>query len=326
MPGKFKVWAIGGDGPDGFDVELFTDEAMFNLAHMACATLCWNTSIMPTLDPPPPMPDDPVQIMATLSSALGFIAPFGAKAFELDLPTGVMTVEDSMDVLGSAMAKFAPDLAHELKRRWEAQKSGKPIPLPTLAIILEGGIVQSVVSDQPDIASRIERVVVIDYDTEGASEEDVSYVKQHDDDYSDACIFEHGIQKAKIDLANILDHDPALDCRICGDTADDGEGFDGMCGSCADQAEERGAKTAGLAAIAGMWIIDSSYLDKAQSGDSLETLRATLREAITDWVEFCDINKIDYSPEDPPHELTDEEKAEQYALSNGLEGHPSAAT
>lgn len=325
MPGKFKVWAIGCDSPDGFDVELFTDEAMFNLAHMTCATLCWNTSIMPTLDPPPPMPDDPVQIMASLSRALGFIAPFSAKAFELDLPHGVMTLEDSMDVLGSAIGKFAPDLSEELSRRWEMKKTGKRIALPSLAIILEGGLVQCVVSDQArNVASRLEDIMVIDYDTEGASQEDISYVKQDDGSYSDACVSHHSIAQATIGLgpSDIKDHNPEDDCRICGEDATDGEGFDGMCGSCADQAEERGAKTAGLAAIASMTLDDMGVGKHVE----LEAMRESVRASITDWAEFCDTNKIDYSPQDPPRELTDEEKADQYALSNGIERHPSAAT
>jgi hypothetical protein len=49
--------------------------------------------------------------------------------------------------------------------------------LPRLAIILHGGLVQCVISDTPEAFGG---VVVIDYDTEGCSEDELTDVPQGD--------------------------------------------------------------------------------------------------------------------------------------------------
>lgn len=45
-------------------------------------------------------------------------------------------------------------------------------------IALEGGIVQSVCTDEPDMIGK--RIVLVDYDTEGADESELTCVKQPD--------------------------------------------------------------------------------------------------------------------------------------------------
>lgn len=77
---------------------------------------------------------------------------------------------------------------------------------PQLAVVLEGGVVQSIVSDRPDEVNA--DVMVIDYDTEGSDEEGKSYVRQDDGSYAEAWVYSHGIGKATIGLDDILDAEP----------------------------------------------------------------------------------------------------------------------
>src|SRR4051812_25181864 len=48
-----------------------------------------------------------------------------------------------------------------------------------LIITLEGGLVQDIVSPDPDLFRGVD-VIVVDYDTENSDEDDVSVVEQHD--------------------------------------------------------------------------------------------------------------------------------------------------
>lgn len=75
-------------------------------------------------------------------------------------------------------------------------------PLPRLAIILEGGIVQDVVSDHPDLI-KLESLYVIDYDTEGADVDDLLPVPQGGGGTADAAIYQPNITRAEIDLAGM---------------------------------------------------------------------------------------------------------------------------
>lgn len=67
-----------------------------------------------------------------------------------------------------------PLSAAEIDRLCEAINFGEPAAAkaPTIAIALEGGLIQSVVSD-----ARI-RVVSVDYDAEGADEDEISKIPQ----------------------------------------------------------------------------------------------------------------------------------------------------
>ena len=80
---------------------------------------------------------------------------------------------------------------------------------PTVAVILEGGLVQSIVSDRPkDIQTM--NLMVIDYDTDGADEEELLQVPQKDGSVSTATGRYLGFEKADIGLATVLDQ---LDAR-----------------------------------------------------------------------------------------------------------------
>ena len=80
---------------------------------------------------------------------------------------------------------------------------------PTLAIILEGGLVQCIVSDHPgDIQSM--NVMVLDYDTEGADEDELLQVPQKDGSVSTATGRYLGFDQADIGLAAVMEQ---LDAR-----------------------------------------------------------------------------------------------------------------
>jgi hypothetical protein len=106
------------------------------------------------------------------------------------------------------------ELFFECREMWrnaielaEAQANAK---LPTLAIILEGGIVQCVVSDNPSAAvAALNGILVIDYDTEGADE--VSLVRQKPsrdakpgdpEQYAEAVVTSLGVELAGIGLGD----------------------------------------------------------------------------------------------------------------------------
>ena len=84
-----------------------------------------------------------------------------------------------------------------------------PIEPPTVAIILEGGLVQCIVSDRPGNIPPM-NVIVLDYDTEGADEEELLQVPQKDGSVSTATGRYEGFCQAEIDLSAVMDQ---LDTR-----------------------------------------------------------------------------------------------------------------
>ena len=70
-----------------------------------------------------------------------------------------------------------------------------------LAVVLEGGLVQSVVSDT---ALSNLNVLVIDYDTKGSNPEDLVSVSQADGGYARAWSSFYLIEEASIDLAAVV--------------------------------------------------------------------------------------------------------------------------
>jgi len=80
---------------------------------------------------------------------------------------------------------------------------------PTVAIILEGALVQCVVSDRP-AAIQPMNLLVIDYDTDGVDEELLLRVPQKDGSISTATGRYEGFCKAEIDLAAVMEQ---LDSR-----------------------------------------------------------------------------------------------------------------
>ncbi len=72
-----------------------------------------------------------------------------------------------------------------------------------IAVALEGGLVSAVVSDDPSLIGII--VWVINYDTEGADENEIIQVKQHDGSWVEAVVHGDVIEQATVDLNSIED-------------------------------------------------------------------------------------------------------------------------
>lgn len=70
-----------------------------------------------------------------------------------------------------------------------------------IAIVLEGGIVQAVIADQPEAAPA---VAVVDYDIEGQSPEDLCDITQSDGSRSKAYVVEPWIEPSRIDLDEVF--------------------------------------------------------------------------------------------------------------------------
>jgi hypothetical protein len=70
-----------------------------------------------------------------------------------------------------------------------------------LAIVVEGGIVQDIVTDEPELLN--EPVVLIDYDTEGAYESELIRVPSDDARICDAYANVEHIARAGIDLLTV---------------------------------------------------------------------------------------------------------------------------
>ena len=75
---------------------------------------------------------------------------------------------------------------------------------PTVAVILEGGLVQCIVSDRPNDIQPM-NLMVLDYDTEGADEEELLQVPQKDGSVSTATGRYLGFEHADIGLASVMD-------------------------------------------------------------------------------------------------------------------------
>ena len=86
-------------------------------------------------------------------------------------------------------------------------KPAKPAPLK-IGIVLDGGLVQAVVSDNPEALANAD-ILVIDYDTEGADISDLSIVLQGDrKTVAFACVHRESIERAEIDLSGVRDPTP----------------------------------------------------------------------------------------------------------------------
>jgi hypothetical protein len=70
-----------------------------------------------------------------------------------------------------------------------------------LAVVLEGGIVQAVIADQPDTAPA---VAVLDYDTDGYESEELCSITQSDGSQSNALVVEHYVEPTRINLDEIF--------------------------------------------------------------------------------------------------------------------------
>lgn len=85
--------------------------------------------------------------------------------------------------------------------QWELTSHEITAPDPEVSIILEGGIVQDVVTADERILGMPYRV--IDYDTDGADEADLYGIPQEDGSLSDAYVGGGSVSLATINLAGI---------------------------------------------------------------------------------------------------------------------------
>jgi len=77
-------------------------------------------------------------------------------------------------------------------------------PNPYLGIVLQGGIVQAIVSDQPELMADW-KVMVIDYDTESTPNEDLVKVPQSDGSVSTAWSYLDSVTQTAIDLKAVYE-------------------------------------------------------------------------------------------------------------------------
>ena len=68
---------------------------------------------------------------------------------------------------------------------------------PTLFIVLEGGMITSICSDQPGQVD-LHDIVTIDYDTDGADPEELGRVEQSDGEFEPAHVHHWGIEKVNL--------------------------------------------------------------------------------------------------------------------------------
>jgi hypothetical protein len=77
-------------------------------------------------------------------------------------------------------------------------------PNPYLGVVLQGGIVQAIVSDQPELMADW-NVMVIDYDTETTPDEDLTKVPQNDGSVSTAWSYLDSVTQTAIDLKAVYE-------------------------------------------------------------------------------------------------------------------------
>ena len=83
------------------------------------------------------------------------------------------------------------------------QTEDSPPPKPIVGVILEGGLVQSIVSNAPEQVPDMD-VIILDYDVEGIEEECLLKVPQSSGDIADAVGHIEKITESGIDLGMVL--------------------------------------------------------------------------------------------------------------------------
>lgn len=92
--------------------------------------------------------------------------------------------------------KVAQDLLDSLPQVY------RPGPM-RLCVVIEGGLVQTVLSDDPRASSAVD-VMVVDYETDGAADAEVCHVLQGDGSYSEAFVVNHAVNdRPDIDLDQV---------------------------------------------------------------------------------------------------------------------------
>lgn len=86
----------------------------------------------------------------------------------------------------------------------DAMPASKPAAasLPLVAVVIEGGMVQDIISDKPGFFDGID-FLIIDYDDESADEKDLVDVPQADGSIADALVHDRAVCSAGIDIAAV---------------------------------------------------------------------------------------------------------------------------
>ena len=103
---------------------------------------------------------------------------------------------------------FWSGLVKHASIRWETE----PVSLsdldkgqPALAVVLQGGLVQAIVSNHPEMMKGW-NVLVIDYDTEGAEAGEIFQVLQEDGTMAKAIARFEAVEEAGIDLEKVVEN------------------------------------------------------------------------------------------------------------------------
>lgn len=171
-------------------------------------------------------------IVSDLHALAGFFEPDAAatttraatliETLSNELENVTASLENVMLYYGRRMSpvdqrgrRQAIDRAKEVLARLNNRGTEQGCTLPAVAIVLEGGMVASIVSDDPAaLSNAVHSIVVIDYDTDGTEPAELTPIPQSDGSYANAIVHEPGIEQAKIELADLH----------CKSLADEGEG------------------------------------------------------------------------------------------------------
>lgn len=96
------------------------------------------------------------------------------------------------------------DEAYQAALRATGSSSDRSNPSPAcerLVVVMEGGIVQAVIANQPDTAPDI---AVVDYDTDGYEPNELRPIMQSDGSQSLALVIEHFVEPAGINLDEVF--------------------------------------------------------------------------------------------------------------------------
>lgn len=83
----------------------------------------------------------------------------------------------------------------------ERLNTSSAIRKPTIAVVVEGGMVTAIISDEP---TQIGRVVVIDYDRDGVEDDELCPIRQDDGREELAIVRSEGVITPDIDLAGAV--------------------------------------------------------------------------------------------------------------------------
>lgn len=93
--------------------------------------------------------------------------------------------------------------AAQSRLRRALQGSARHQHAPAIAVVVEGGLVQAVVTNRPDYLDANLPVQIIDYDTDGADEDELLLVPNGDGSFSEACGHTEPVAEARIDIDGI---------------------------------------------------------------------------------------------------------------------------